>query len=89
MATSEKSSNLSAEKFAKEIIDEMSQSPLLIDVKNEIEKHRELGIADDKIKKILINSFKITDAGYQPTSVDEDGIIVLNMPQKYNKINWQ
>lgn len=88
MATSEKTANLDDKEFARQIINEMSHSPLLVDVIHEVQKHRRFGLADDKIKEIIINSFQITEAGYEPTDMEDQEIVVTNMPSQYNKLDW-
>lgn len=89
MATSENTDTLAAEDFARKILDEMSKNPLLIEIKNKIQKHRELGLSDEKIETIIINSFKVTNAGYKPPEMEKKEIIVSNMPDKYNKLDWR
>lgn len=88
MATSENTADLDNEEFAREIISKMSHSPLIVDVVNAVQKHRRLGLPDEKIEEIIINSFKVTEAGYQPTSMEDSEILVSNMPSEYNKLDW-
>lgn len=88
MATSEKTADLDDKELAREIISEMSHSPLLVDIINEVQKHRRFGLPNDKIQQVIINSFQITEAGYEPKSMEDVEIIVTNMPSKYNKLDW-
>lgn len=89
MATSENSESISDEELARKIQNNLSNSPLLIDIVNEVRTHRQLGIPDEKIETILENAFDVTsDEDYTSTRDDEKEIIINNLPSEYNKLDW-
>lgn len=89
MATSENSESLSDEELAKKIQNKLSNSPLIIDIVNEVKTHRQLGIPDEKIETILEQAFDVTSDEDYTSSRDEDKeIVVNNLPNEYNKLDW-
>lgn len=91
MATSESSDSTqkSSERLAKEIVASLDHSPLLIDVVNEVETQRSLGIPDEKIKTILQQSFEVTSSEDYESTRDEEGITVNHLPDDYNSLSWE
>ena len=71
------------ERLAVQVIEELDHNPLISDVANFIREHTRMGFPEEHIRKMAIQSF-----GSNTYDVEDRGLTVEHMPDKYNRLEW-